>query len=162
MMLKISPVSYTVLARPKQHLHSKKRKDLAESTDVAPAKYPPKVKSELFLQLQSAREGISCVPWFVRVLGFLQWQGLTSFLWSRSLFLIGVFLGVSCGILSIQKSLLGFSKRGGQVISLYTQSWLASILCLIPSAYIMPSVLIPSALESRQLYDPVSLRIPLR
>ena len=34
------------------HLRKKKeRKDLTESTDVVPAKYPPKVKLELFSQL---------------------------------------------------------------------------------------------------------------
>ena len=35
----------------------KERKDLTESTGVVPAKYPPKVKLDLFSQLQSAREG---------------------------------------------------------------------------------------------------------
>lgn len=37
------------------------------------------------------------------------------------------------------------------------QSWLASNLLLMSSAYPMPSVLIPSALGSLQLYDPVSV-----
>ena len=124
-----SPVSHTVLTRSKSNSTcTTKRNDLAESTGVVPAKYPPKVKSELFSQLQSAREGELCVPWFVRALGFLQQQRLTPFPWSRSLFLIEVSLGVFYGILSIQESLLGFTKRGGQVIYLYTQTWLASIL----------------------------------
>ena len=51
MMLKKSPMSYTVLVRPKQHLHNKEKEDLTESTGVVPAKYPPKVKLELFSQL---------------------------------------------------------------------------------------------------------------
>ena len=51
MMLKKSPVSRPVLVYSKQHLHSKKREDLTERTDVMLAKYPPKVKSELFSQL---------------------------------------------------------------------------------------------------------------
>ena len=42
-------------------------------------------------------------------------------------------------------SFLGFTKRGEQVIYLYTRTWLASILWLVSSAYIMPSVFIPSA-----------------
>ena len=33
------------------HKRKKERKDLTESTDVMPAKYPPKVKLELFSQL---------------------------------------------------------------------------------------------------------------
>ena len=57
MMLKKSPISYIVLLYPKRHLHSKKEEDLKESIRVVPAKYPPKVKSELFSQLYSAREG---------------------------------------------------------------------------------------------------------
>ena len=35
----------------------KEREDLTESAGVVPAKYPPKVKLDLFSQLQSAREG---------------------------------------------------------------------------------------------------------
>ena len=34
------------------HLHKRRKlKDLAEGTDVVPAKYPPKVKLEVFSQL---------------------------------------------------------------------------------------------------------------
>ena len=36
----------------KSHLHNKKKKDLTESTGVVPAKYPPKVKLELFSTLE--------------------------------------------------------------------------------------------------------------
>ena len=40
------------------HLHyRRKQKDLAEGTSVVPAKYPQKVKLEIFSQLSSAREG---------------------------------------------------------------------------------------------------------
>ena len=45
-----SPVSHTVLTYLKQDLHNK-REDLIESTSVVPAKYPLKVKLELFSQL---------------------------------------------------------------------------------------------------------------
>ena len=43
-----STVSYTVLTCLKQHLHNTKREDPTKSTSVVPAKYPPKVKLELF------------------------------------------------------------------------------------------------------------------
>lgn len=59
--------------------YTTKRNNLAVGTGVVPAKHPPKVKLEIFSLLQSAREGKLCVPWFVRVLGFLQQRGLTLF-----------------------------------------------------------------------------------
>ena len=65
----------------------------------------------LFTTLEYQSWGELCLPWFVRVLVFLQQQGLIPFSWSRSLFLIGVFLGVFCRILSIQESLLGVSQN---------------------------------------------------
>ena len=48
-----------------------KRKDLTESTDVTPAKYPPKVKLELLTTLECQSWGELCVPWLVRVLRLL-------------------------------------------------------------------------------------------
>ena len=48
--VKITNELHDPIAR-KSHLHNKKKKDLTESTDVVPAEYPPKVKSELFSQL---------------------------------------------------------------------------------------------------------------
>ena len=68
-------------------------------------------KNLLFTTLEYQSWGELCLPWFVRVLVFLQQQGLIPFSWSRSLFLIGVFLGVFCRILSIQESLLGVSQN---------------------------------------------------
>ena len=47
-----STVSYTALTCSKQRLHDTKREDLAESTGVVPAKYPPKVKLELLTTLK--------------------------------------------------------------------------------------------------------------
>ena len=49
------------------------RKHLTEGTGVEPAKYPPKVKSEIFLQLQSVREESVTRTFYVRrMLGLLQ------------------------------------------------------------------------------------------
>ena len=62
----------------------------AECTGVIPAKYPPKIKSELFSLLQSAREGKIMHTFLRESARFLQQQGLTPFPWSRSLFLIGI------------------------------------------------------------------------
>ena len=47
-----STISHTVLTCSKQHLHNTKREDLAESTGVVQAKYPPKVKLELLTTLE--------------------------------------------------------------------------------------------------------------
>ena len=57
------PVSHTVLACSKQYLHNKKRR-LAKSTDVVPAKYPPKVKLELLTTLECQSWGELCEPVF--------------------------------------------------------------------------------------------------
>ena len=46
------PIGYTVLTYSKQHLHNTKREDLAESTGVVPAKYPPKIKLEFLITLE--------------------------------------------------------------------------------------------------------------
>ena len=61
MMPKKSPVSHTVLARSRQYLHNK-REDLAESTSVILAKYPPKVKLEFLTTLECQSWGELCVP----------------------------------------------------------------------------------------------------
>ena len=51
--------------------HAQREKRIfAECTGVVPAKYPPKIKSELFSLLESSERVKSCVPFFVRVLGF--------------------------------------------------------------------------------------------
>jgi len=49
---KKSTVSYMVHTYSKQHLHNTKKEDLAESTDMVPAKYPPKVKLEFLTTLE--------------------------------------------------------------------------------------------------------------
>ena len=75
---------------------------------------------------------------------FLQQQGSPPFPWSKSLFLIGVLLGVFCGILSIQES-LDFVRRGEQVVYLHTQTWRSRISWLTPSVFVVPSDQAPSA-----------------
>ena len=45
-------VSHTVLTCSKQYLHNTKREDLVENIGMVPAKYPPKVKLELFTTLE--------------------------------------------------------------------------------------------------------------
>ena len=57
-----STVSYMVLTCSKQHLHNTKREDLAESTGVVLAKYPPKVKLELLTILECQNWGKLCIP----------------------------------------------------------------------------------------------------
>ena len=66
-----STVGHMVLMYSKQYLRNTKREDLTKSTGVVPAKYPSKVKLELFTTLESQSWGKLCVPWLVRVLGFL-------------------------------------------------------------------------------------------
>ena len=68
-----------------------------ECTGVVPAKCPPKMKSELFSLLQSAREGKLCVHFFVMVLGFYN---------SRA----GPFF-LEVEVLSLQESLFGHILR---------------------------------------------------
>ena len=55
-------VSHTVLMCSKQYLHNTKREDLTESTNVMPAKYPPKVKLELLTTLECQSWGKLCIP----------------------------------------------------------------------------------------------------
>ena len=70
MMPKIVSKSYsphvfeTTLAKQKQRRPW-------ESIGVVPAKDPPKVKLENFHNSKVSKLGKLCVPWFVRVLGFL-------------------------------------------------------------------------------------------
>ena len=69
--VKKSPVSHAVLTCSKQHLHNTKREDLTKSTSVVPAEYPPKVKLELLTTLECQSWGELCVPYALRVFGFL-------------------------------------------------------------------------------------------
>ena len=89
---------------------------------------------------------------------FLQQQGLTSFPQSRSLFLIGIPLGVFCGILSIQESLLGLPKTWRashslihanvvnkqsltSAVSIYDAFGLHTVSFRMPFSFIIPSPL---------------------
>ena len=96
-----------------------------ESTGVVPAKDPSKVKLKNFHNSKVPMLGKLCVPWFVRVLGFLQLVGLTFVPWHRWFFLVGkIFINAHIlrnpfivGIPSIRVN------RGAQVVSLYTYLW---------------------------------------
>ena len=112
MMPKKSLVSHTTLAHSKQHLQSK-REDLAESTDVVPAEYPPKVKLELLTTLEYQRGVKNAYLGLWGYWGFYSSIGLISLgRILRDPFLIGI---LSSSI-----------KYGEQDISLYTKSWVAS------------------------------------
>ena len=52
MMLGKSPMRYTANTRSNDTCATQKREDLTESTDVVPAKYPPKVKLEFLTTLE--------------------------------------------------------------------------------------------------------------
>ena len=70
---------------PTQH----KKRRLEKSIGVVPAKDPSKVKLENFFHNSRVPElGKLCIPWIVRVLGFLQQVGLIFFPWHRGLFLV--------------------------------------------------------------------------
>ena len=71
MMPKISPINCTVLARSYWHLHNEKKK---ESLRSAPVWYGPNTlrrSSQNYSHYSRVLERVkSCVPFFVRVLGF--------------------------------------------------------------------------------------------
>ena len=71
--------------------------------------------------------GKLCVPWLVRVLGFYNSRVLTSPCWIRSLFLLGVSLGIFYEILYIH------------------DTWMASNPLSRSLVYTAPSALTPSA-----------------
>ena len=89
-----SLVSCTVLTCSRQDLRNINKEDLAESTSVTPAKYPPRVKLERIsttLKCQSWEK--LHVPWLVRALeGFYSSVKLTFVSWWRRSFLVGKIL----------------------------------------------------------------------
>ena len=89
-----SLVSCTVLTCSRQDLRNINKEDLAESTSVTPAKYPPRVKLERIsttLKCQSWEK--LHVPWLVRALeGFYSSVKLTFVSWWRMSFLVGKIL----------------------------------------------------------------------
>ena len=70
MMSKKSPVSHTVLARSKQHLHNKKRRPRREHQCGA-GQTPSEGQVRTSHNSKVLERGQLCVPWFVRVLGLL-------------------------------------------------------------------------------------------
>ena len=117
MMPKITSESHgprTLLMAPAQQ---QEETILAEGTGVVPAKCSPKIISELFSLLQSAREGKLCVPFFVMALGFYSSRAGPSFPWSRSPFLIGILLwAYFAGSFPYRICSQVYPKRGEQVI----------------------------------------------
>ena len=103
---KCSPVRCTIFAL-KSHLHTKRKQEhLTEGIGVKPAEYPPKAKSEIFLQLQSATEGFNYAYLNVRRM-------------------LGLFIVVRSCLLSLQPK--SFPCRAslilvGQVFSLWDKS----------------------------------------
>ena len=86
---------------------------------------------------------------------FLLQQGLTLFPWSRSLFFIGIpFWAYFAGSFPYRSCSQVYPKRGEQVIHLFIQTWLSRNLCLVPSAYLMPSLYMPSASGSPSISIP--------
>ena len=115
-----STVSYTVSTCSQWHLHNTKRIDLTESTGVVLAKYPLKVKLGLLTTLECQRRvNYAYLSWW-GYWGFYSSKVLTYPCWIRSLFLLGVFLGRILQDPFLIGIPLGFTKRGEQVISLYT------------------------------------------
>ena len=124
-MPKKSPVSHTILAHSKQHLHHKKRKPNKEHRcGAGQISFKGQVRTSHNSRV--LERGKLCVPWFVRVLGLLQQYRVDlssldqkSFPYRsllrrilRDPFLIGI--------------LLSSIKHGEQDISLYTKLWVAS------------------------------------
>ena len=66
-----------------------KREDLTESTGVVSAKYPPKIKLELFTTLECQSWDELCIPVFWGSLGFYSSVESISYACAASLFLIG-------------------------------------------------------------------------
>ena len=69
-----------------------KREDLAKSTDVMLAKYPPKVKLEFLITLECQSWGELCIPFSWGSLGFYSCIEPNSFTCTTSLFLMGRIL----------------------------------------------------------------------
>ena len=125
MMLKKSPVSHTVLAHSKQHLHNKKRRPCREH-QCGVGQIPSESQVRTYHNSKVLERGQLIVPWFVKVLVLLQQQRVDLFSFDqksfpyrspherilRDPFLIGI--------------LLSSIKCGEQDIPLYTKSWIAS------------------------------------
>ena len=94
--------------------------------------------------------GKLCVPWLVRVLGFYSSRVLTSPYWIRSIFLLGVSLGVFYVILSLQESLWVLPNVESKLFPYIHDTWVASNPLSGSSAYTAPSALTPSVLWKRQ------------
>ena len=148
---------YALLLTPAQ----REKRIFTECIGVVPAKHPPKIKSELFSLLQSAREGKIMHTFLCEGARFLQQQGWPLFPWSRSLFLIGIpFWAYFAGSFPYRSCSQVYPKRREQVIHLFIQTWLSRNPCLAPSAYLMPSPYMPSASGAPSVFMPSASKIP--
>ena len=136
-MPKKSPVSHTILAHSKQHLHNKKgRPDREQRCGADQILSEGQVRTSHNSRVLEI--GKLCIPWFVRILELLQQQRVDLYsldqksfpyksllrrIW-RNPFLIGI--------------LLSSAKRGGQGISLYIQLWVTRNLVSRSSTYPTP------------------------
>ena len=143
-MLKKLPVSHTILIHLKQHLHNKKRRPNREHRCGA-GQIPFEGQVRTSHNSRVLERGKLCVPWFVRVLGFLQQQRVDLSSLDQKSFSYRSLLGRILRDPFFIGIPLGITKRGEQDISLYTQSWVASNPLSRLSAYPTPSGLTPSA-----------------
>ena len=86
---------------------------------------------------------------------FLQQQGWTFFLGVEVFSLQeSLFWAYFAGSFPYKSRSQVYPKRGEQVIHLFIQTWLSRNLCLAPSAYLMPSLYMPSASGSPSIFIP--------
>ena len=121
-----SSVGCTVLTCSRQNLQNINKEDLAKSTGVVPAKYPPKVKLERIsttLECQSWENYAYLGLW--GLWGFYSKVKLTFASWRRGSFLVGKIL-INTRILwdpfLVGIPLIGVG-HGTQVISMHKHSW---------------------------------------
>ena len=109
---------YTVLACSKQYLHNKKwRPNKKHRCGAGQILSKGQVRTSHHFRVPEQCK--LCVPWFVRVLGFYNGKGLTSFPRCRILFLIRFYANIFYKTLSLQES-LGSTWNVGLKIFPYT------------------------------------------
>ena len=145
-----------VLMYSKQYLRNTKREDLTKSTGVVPAKYPSKVKLELFTTLECQSWGKLCVPQLVRVLGFLQQQMVNILSLSQKFFPYRSFHERIQQNPFLVGVLLISTKHEAQDISLYMQTWRprphqGHQFRLLPSALLVSTTHLHCLRSSRRL-----------
>ena len=160
MMPKKSPVSHTILAHLKQHLHNKKGRPNREHRCEA-GQIPSESQVRTSHNSRVLEMGKLCVPQFVRVWGLLQQQRVDLSSLDYKYFLYRSLLGRIWQNPFLIGIPLGILKHGEEEISLYTQSWVASNPVSRSSAYPPPSALTSSAFwECQPLGTPCGVPLP--